>query len=61
MGLTSSLQVTSSFGPLATKKVADITISFNAARIFWGRLKHYLRIIDCQNGVYIEIKMAESN
>ena len=27
---------------------------------FW-RLKHYLRIIVCQHGVHMEIKIAESN
>ena len=56
MGLTSSLQVTASFGPLATEKVTCIALSPSPslAIVFW-RLKHYLRIIVCRYGVYIEI------
>ena len=63
MGLTSGLQVTALFGPFSDRKqLADITLSLQKPLeiVFW-RLKHYLCIIVCQNGVYMEIKMAQSN
>ena len=60
--MTSSLQVTASFRPLATDKMAYITLSFTTARN--GVLafkKNYLHILVCKHGVFMAIKMAESN
>ena len=62
MGLTSSLQVTASFGTLDDEKEnGGQSSSHRRLTRFFCRLKHYLRMLVCQHGVYMEIKMAESN
>ena len=50
------------FGTLATEKKWRTLLNLlsPSAIVFWC-LRHYLRIIVCQHGVYMEMKMAESN